>query len=446
MSSGIPIQPPGQPQSKAAPIAQLTVPAAAQSDDEVPAKPVEPPRPRSVRPVKEPKSTDASLLPSTLSLIQRVLTPDRNAVTHTDPSAIEDILPPLTSSNDVDIELYAILAIIVKDFVNTWYSKITPDHGFVEEIVQIVAHCSRALEQRLRKVDTAALLLDEVPLLVQAHVEAYRTAKSISVTSPYHPTIRRIYHELSPHPALSPLPSDYDPPTFIQQEQNERTYRQLLIQGSLAILLPTEDLQNGPLRVLVGDIIADLIVGQALAEKVCEGWFLHDAIFKVATILDDKLRPKATGSELRDDAKNRLEKFGLLASESEAQRYHSSTNGQSQIAAFFWRFMQYGYLMYLFLRYLLGEIQTVRRKPRRHQVARVSTSSPVLSEDDKLRTPTQGDSPPRPVLAFGVYTMLSTLLRLADRMPWVASMLAFLQHVLLVGLGRVGELNSILDR
>lgn len=149
----------------------MTVPAAAQSDDEVPAKPVEPPRPRSVRPVKEPNSTDASLLPSTLSLIQRVLTPDRNAVTHTDPSAIEDILPPLTSSNDVDIELYAILAIIVKDFVNTWYSKITPDHGFVEEIVQIVAHCSRALEQRLRKVDTAALLLDEVPLLVQAHVE-----------------------------------------------------------------------------------------------------------------------------------------------------------------------------------------------------------------------------------------------------------------------------------
>ena len=71
----------------------------------------------------------------------------------------------------MDVELYAIVAIIVKDFVNTWYTKITTDHGFVEEIIQIIAHCSRALEQRLRKVDVVALLLDEIPLLVKEHVE-----------------------------------------------------------------------------------------------------------------------------------------------------------------------------------------------------------------------------------------------------------------------------------
>ena len=251
---------------------------------------------------------------------------------------------------------------------------------------------------------------------------------------------------MNPHPALTPLPCHQDPSSHQIQEKNERTYRQLLVQGSLAILLPTEDLQNGPLRVLVGDIIADLIVGQALAGKVCEGWFLHDAIFKVSEILDTKLRPKTTGSELRDDAKNRLEKFGLLASDSNAQRSHSSTNDQSKIIAWFWRIMQYGYLMYVFLRCCLRELQAVRRKPKRQQMARISPLSPVVSEDGKSRTPSSDDQLPRPVLAFGVYGTISTLLKVAERMPWVASMLIFLQHVLLVGTGQVGELNSVLDR
>lgn len=231
--------------------------------------------------------------------------------------------------------------------------------------------------------------------------------------------------------------------TLQQQEQNERAYRQLLVQGSLAILLPTEDLQNGPLRVLVGDIIADLLVGQALAGKVCEGWFLHDAIFKVTALLRDKVQSKPTDGELRDNAKNRLEKFGLLASESKAQHYHSSTKDQSKIVTFFWRTMQYGYLMYLFLRYVLGKL---RRTPERQQIARTSNPSPVLSEDGKMQPPSSDEQHPRPVLAFGIYNMISTLLNLADRMPWVASTLVFLQHVLLVGAGRVGETNSVLDR
>lgn len=83
---------------------------------------------------------------------------------------IDELLPPLTSSNEVDLQLYALLAVIVKDFVYTWYAKITPDHVFVDEVIQIVAHCTRAMEQRLRKVDVEALLLDEVPLLVDAHL------------------------------------------------------------------------------------------------------------------------------------------------------------------------------------------------------------------------------------------------------------------------------------
>ena len=87
-----------------------------------------------------------------------------------EPRSIDELLPPLTSSNDVDLQLYAIIAIVIKDLVYSWYGKITPDQGFVEEVVRIVAHCTRALESRLRTVDLEGLLLDEVPELIEGHI------------------------------------------------------------------------------------------------------------------------------------------------------------------------------------------------------------------------------------------------------------------------------------
>jgi hypothetical protein len=88
----------------------------------------------------------------------------------TTPRPIDELLPPLTSSNEVDLQLYGIISVIIKEFVQTWYSKITPDHVFVNEVIQVIAHCTRALEQRLRKVDLEGLLLDEIPGLLEEHL------------------------------------------------------------------------------------------------------------------------------------------------------------------------------------------------------------------------------------------------------------------------------------
>jgi hypothetical protein len=92
-------------------------------------------------------------------------------------------LPPLTSRNDVDLQLYAFIAIIIRDYVQTWYGKITPDESFVTEIVQIIAHCTRALEQRLRKLDLEALLFDELPELLGRHVSGTSSELSLMHSS-----------------------------------------------------------------------------------------------------------------------------------------------------------------------------------------------------------------------------------------------------------------------
>ena len=117
-------------------------------------------------------TTDPLSDKATAQLIRRVLCPqqasDRGRAT---PAPIHELLPPLTSRNDVDLQLYAIIAIILRDFVQAWYNKITPDETFVAEIVHIIAHVTRALEQRLRKVDVETLLLDELPDLLDKHIQ-----------------------------------------------------------------------------------------------------------------------------------------------------------------------------------------------------------------------------------------------------------------------------------
>lgn len=84
---------------------------------------------------------------------------------------LEELLPPLTSSNAIDVQLYAIIAVVLNLFVQTWYHRITPDQSFVDEIVHIIAHCTRGLEQRVRKVDLESLLLDELPCLLSEHIQ-----------------------------------------------------------------------------------------------------------------------------------------------------------------------------------------------------------------------------------------------------------------------------------
>lgn len=65
---------------------------------------------------------------------------------------LDQALPALTSSANVDLELYALIALIFRDFVYKWYGQITNDVSFVQEVVTVVAHVTRALEERLRKV------------------------------------------------------------------------------------------------------------------------------------------------------------------------------------------------------------------------------------------------------------------------------------------------------
>ncbi len=138
---------------------------------------------RGPTPRQEPSSSlsrskiDASSDKATAAFIRRTLCSAHHAhgsaigeKGRNTPLPVHDLLPSLTSSNDVDLQLYAFLSIIVRDFVLSWYGRITPDQEFIGEVLKIVAHCSRALEERCRRVDWVDVALEKLPRALNDHV------------------------------------------------------------------------------------------------------------------------------------------------------------------------------------------------------------------------------------------------------------------------------------
>ncbi|KAI9812147.1 MAG: hypothetical protein M1827_004813 [Pycnora praestabilis] len=369
---------------------------------------------------------------------------------------IDELLPPLTSSNDIDLQLYAFIAIIVKEFVYSWYSKITPDHAFVDEVIQIIAHCTRALEQRLRSLDLEALLLDEIPELLLAHVQAYRTSHYPLHPPPLIPDPWETYHALHPHPALFPVPHPYEPSAVLEQQQNETAYRQLLVQGALAVILPTEDLENPCLRALVAEVFGEMILGNGVGGKACEGWLLWEGIMKIAENLKAR-RPKGT-IDIKEQSRriSRLEEFGLLSSEATAKSpaviRHSEFQGLTSVSTVFWCMMQYAYIAFTVLRFIVMDVATSSSLPSRSQSTSPPQSrTPVIDSDQAPATrgspPSTKAAPPKqPILGMKIWSCISLLFEMDVRMPWLTGFLSLIQWGAIAGYGRVGNTDGTLDK
>ncbi|KAL8686378.1 MAG: hypothetical protein Q9218_007150 [Villophora microphyllina] len=376
---------------------------------------------------------------ATVALIRRTLCSQQQ----NDPRPIEELLPPLTSSNEVDLQLYAVIAIIVKELVYSWYGKITPDQTFVDEVVRIIAHCTRALEGRLRKIDLEGLVFDEIPGLIEFHVLAYRISHEPAHLSQETRGPRSIYHTLAPHTAISPVPDPSSEESITRQKKNEADFRQMLVQGALAVLLPTEDLENVCLRTLVADVFAETILGNSIGGRLCEGWFIWTSITKLVEAVKASVSPRATGEEIEVDTRSRLEKFGLLSERGDDTR-PSEDSRRSTFSAVFWRVLQYGYLMVITLRFVVVGLFASRSEPRR------SSSKWKAAADSPIATSPQAPAAIlRPILDFKIFSLVSTILDLSFRMPWVSGSLALLQHHLTrsaVVLLQVGAVDGLLDQ
>ncbi|TGO67529.1 hypothetical protein BOTNAR_0040g00140 [Botryotinia narcissicola] len=444
--AGVPVRTPFQPRAKAHTIPNTTTPSTETIATSNP--PLRSNAPAA--PTNRKISTDADAISdrSTLLFIRRTLCSHLSEKGRSTPAPIDEILPPLTSSNEVDLQLYALIAIIIREFVHTWYAKITPDQMFVEEVVKIIAHCTRALEQRLRKVDLESLLFEELPDLLDTHVKIYRTSHYPLHPEPISVNPRQVYHSLWPFAPLSPVPLDEDPDTIKSQSNNEAAYRQLIVNGVLAVLLPTEDLENDCLTSLVGQIFSEMILGNGIGGKACEPWLIWEGIMKIAEVIQARL-PKAKAQVRIDRSNSEITRPNLL--DIKAVNTKASNFGKS-VQKYFWLVLQYLFLAFAAVRVIFIAIASSSSLPSRIPPTRKPTGFTLPNDDSE--PPMNSEALPwaraqplkRPILKMKLWSCVSTLLDTDARMPWLSATLSLLQWGAITGPGRIGDTDGMIDK
>jgi hypothetical protein len=230
-----------------------------------------------------------------------------------------------------------------------------------------------------------------------------------------------------------------------------------VVQGVLAVLLPTEDLENGCLRLLLAEIFADMILGGGISEKACEGWLLWEGITRIAEVLqagpeqsDRSSKEMKAGQTL-----SRLEQYGLLSSSVEGgaepakgpssapQTRHGGWS--SSVAQAFWATVQLAFWALSALRAVAVTLATCSSLPRRSAAGGVSAGA-----EHRRLLPHEGHGAggtrKRAVVSMNVWRCIAQLAEVERRMPWLAGAVGLVHWAVVRGPGRVGDTDGGLDR
>lgn len=222
------------------------------------------------------------------------------------------------------------------------------------------------------------------------------------------------------------------------------------MQGVLAVLLPTEDLENECLIALVGQIFSDMVIGGSIGGKISEPWMLWEGIIKIAEAIKAQLpkskaqvRVERSNSDLMDTTPPRLN-----GANTRAWRIKRS------LQKTFWLILQYGFLAFTAVRFFIVTFATASSLPSRIANA-TKTSSPALSKDEvgaadlsnteTVFSPRQTVSK-QPILKMKIWSCASSLLDLDIRMPWLSATISLLQWVAITGPGEIGNTDGLVDK
>lgn len=271
---------------------------------------------------------------------------------------------------------------------------------------------------------------------------------------------RTIYHTLHPHPALSPVPTESVPASILEQRESESAWRQLLVHGVLALLLPTEDLENGCLRALVAEIFAEMILGSGISGKACEGWVLWEGITSIAEVLqtDDGKKKDSQSDEVNgEQSLTRLERYGLLPHQGAEARSKEQLDGEEQshkqarsdMSGLFWTVVQYAFMAFTAARAAMLCLATCSSLPSRFATSEQS-SDQGSGQLEMAQTETASSKRPagakRAVVSMALWSCAAQIVELDMRMPWLAGFMSMAHRGAVAGPGRVGETDGALDR
>lgn len=271
-------------------------------------------------------------------------------------------------------------------------------------------------------------------------VAARRMASRSAMQPPVDADAREIYHSIFPLPFLSPVPRLGDDGTAVElQRQNEATYRQLLVQAVLAILLPTEDLENPCLTALVEQILSELIIGNVIAGKASQPWLLYEAIcISARSSGEQEARTKArlvTGTDQPSPSSSDLDQ-------------DTAKSPKWTVQGVFVLIVHLGILFFNAVRFMAGILADSISLPPRTALHLDEEAADCFHDDKRrlLSTDTNLGRAKVPVLSFKLWSCLGNLIELEQRKPWLGGFMSLLQTAAINGPWRIAGLDGPLDR
>jgi hypothetical protein len=209
----------------------------------------------------------------------------------------------------------------------------------------------------------------------------------------------------------------------------------------------------------VAEIFAEMILGNGISGKACEGWVLWEGITRIAEVLQtDATKKKDSQTEDADAEQSltRLERYGLLSplEGTDVRSKESLVAGQhrrnkaspADISRLFWAIVQYAFLAFTAARTVILSLATLSSLPSRH----TTSEQPSVEVSDQPRANAPASRRPlgakRPVVSMTLWSCAAQLAELDVRMPWLLGFISMLHRGALVGPGRVGETDGVLDR
>ncbi|KAJ2385348.1 hypothetical protein GGI05_004727 [Coemansia sp. RSA 2603] len=177
----------------------------------------------------------------------------------------------VNSSAKVNAAVARLVSLIMRDFIQEWYEKITDDKEFLSEVNTQLMLVVNEIELRCRKVDWVQFLLFEVPDILQLHIRDTHQcmARLGTVYAGRENSIEAMFQSMQPHVALT------------QAADSELAYLRLLSRELLVVFMPSEAQADEVVLHLVREILACAVL-RNVVDAIADPSTLNEAIVKAA--------------------------------------------------------------------------------------------------------------------------------------------------------------------
>ncbi|KAJ2012191.1 hypothetical protein GGI14_005903, partial [Coemansia sp. S680] len=175
----------------------------------------------------------------------------------------------VTTSAKVNQAVSRLVSLIMRDFVQEWYEKVTDDREFLGEVSSQIMLVVNEIEKRCRQVDWVEFILFELPDIVHLHIKDSHQcmARLGTVYVGRETSIEAIFQSMQPHVALA------------MAADSELAYLRRLSSELLQVFMPPEAQNDEVVHHLMREILACAVL-RNVVDAVADPNTLNEGIIR----------------------------------------------------------------------------------------------------------------------------------------------------------------------